>query len=755
MAGDEPYTWRVRIMDRARDVKGAGILLGRGQVLTCAHVVTAALGGEAGDEVPEGAVLVDFPGCQLAGQPLRARVDQFGWLPSTSEGRRDIAVLNIEGHPPAEAKPPAFRRCGSEDGLPIRVFGHPDAEPGGVWSNALMGGPTENNELIQLDGHTGIPIGPGFTGAGVIDRRTDAVIGYVVRVVKPESAIRVAWMMPLEKLLEYLPDYRFLLPPGPERSSVASTAPPVTSIPDTPVVSHSIQLTDSAPVTRIPAIANLSPGQQAIITTLSTLAGAESLGWIDNLVARLKNRMGPYFAVPPLGSVPSDISNLVLACLSQPGAMYELLDELYSSCSEPPPPPLRELNQLVSQNVPDPLLLSRERKALYELIADVSFAQAAEAYSEAVGPVGNPIPADVHNVISIAAELEQITGPPEGLPPLIAFAQSLARIASPANAGRISHWIDAYLRRVGLSSDLRLPFAIGYAPRGPSPSEPAYLVVRLDADRLEWTPPQMDQARYSVTAWLQRGTRLGSTLRRAALPRRLSQVSSLVEGLLARAEQELTSSATILTVEFILPRDLLWYAAVDQWPVGHDNQIKRLGELYPVVVRSLERMYDSEIRPRWERKWAWTADNCERPDPWAYQWLAEEGQLAPEEMFRRLSSDYSVCLALGYPPSRPHGLSRDEISVGLQAGLPIMVWCREGQSTTAFSDLRDLLGRHGLLKLPMLVAEQRAESGRRRELQLTTGSEQAGNDDLASRLTLLFDPADRIPEPDVRIGRHQ
>jgi hypothetical protein len=216
-----------------------------------------------------------------------------------------------------------------------------------------------------------------------------------------------------------------------------------------------------------------------------------------------------------------------------------------------------------------------------------------------------------------------------------------------------------------------------------------------------------------------------------------------MDDLLTEAKQELVASATVLTVEFILPRDLLWYAAVDQWPAGRENPGSKLGEVYPVVVRSLERMNDSEIRPRWERKWTWAAANCRHPDPWAHLWLPEEGQLAPEAMFRRLSGDWPACLALGYPPSRPHGLSRDEISVGLQAGLPIMVWCREGQQSAISAELRELVSRCGLLDLPRLVAERRAEVGRRRG----SGGDQAGDDDVVRHLTLLFDPADRIPEP--------
>jgi hypothetical protein len=222
-----------------------------------------------------------------------------------------------------------------------------------------------------------------------------------------------------------------------------------------------------------------------------------------------------------------------------------------------------------------------------------------------------------------------------------------------------------------------------------------------------------------------------------------------MDELLMEAEEKLAASATVLTIEFILPRDLLWYADVDQWPAGHDSPGKKLGEVYPVVVRSLERMTDSGIRPRWERNWAWAKANCGRPNPWAYRWLPEEGQLEPEAMFQRLAGDGSVCLALGYPPSRPHGLSRDEISAGLLAGLPIMIWCRDGQQDAISAGLMPLVSRYALLSLPQVVAERRAEAGRRRESQQSAVTDRAGDDDLAGHLTLLFDPADRFPEAEM------
>src|SRR5207249_237565 len=118
--------------------------------------------------------------------------------------------------------------------------------------------------------------------------------------------------------------------------------------------------------------------------------------------------------------------------------------------------------------------------------------------------------------------------------------------------------------------------------------------------------------------------------------------------------------------------------------------------------------HDREIRPRWERKWAWAQANCGRPNPLAYLILTNEGQMAPEQSFRTLTEREWVCLALGYPPGRPHGLSRDEISVGLQAGFPLMLWCRKGERRVISEYVTPLITLEPLLELPTLVAQRRA-----------------------------------------------
>jgi cellulose synthase operon protein C len=77
------------------------VLVDRKHIVTCAHVVKAAL-GEPG--IPVGSVVcLDFP---FIGEGCRARVLEEGWRDITGDQSGDIAVLELETPLPARAAPP-------------------------------------------------------------------------------------------------------------------------------------------------------------------------------------------------------------------------------------------------------------------------------------------------------------------------------------------------------------------------------------------------------------------------------------------------------------------------------------------------------------------------------------------------------------------------------------------------------------------------------------------------------------------------
>ncbi|HWH01315.1 MAG TPA: serine protease [Pilimelia sp.] len=190
----------MRVRDRAGALLGAGIVLGDRHVLTCAHVV-AGSGGGAG---PGAEVLVDLvgrPGTPSA--PAAVLADH--WVPPTDDGRGDVALLRL-ARPLAEPCGAVLRPLSLSWQRPVYTFGFPDRLDDGVYVRALLGGQAgPGREWIQMDAvEPRVPIRQGFSGSGVVDEQTGAVVGMVVSAYTDPSA-GLSWMIPVETIVGYLP----------------------------------------------------------------------------------------------------------------------------------------------------------------------------------------------------------------------------------------------------------------------------------------------------------------------------------------------------------------------------------------------------------------------------------------------------------------------------------------------------------------------------------------------------------------------
>ncbi|MFF4396677.1 trypsin-like peptidase domain-containing protein [Streptomyces sp. NPDC001480] len=218
--------WRVRVRGPGGEgLCGAGVFIGGGRILTCAHVVTEALGLPDEQASPAGrTVLVDFAPSGNA-RPRSARTVEGGWFPARPASG-DIAVLELgPDGPPAEARPAALFAGDGSRPTEVSVYGHPSPGLGdGVWVQVTAtgsGGP--NPAWRQLDGRAhGVPIKRGFSGAGVWDRDLGGVIGLVVAAYG-SSVERVAWMFPLAAVArEWTPLAALLTTTGPASAELTA-----------------------------------------------------------------------------------------------------------------------------------------------------------------------------------------------------------------------------------------------------------------------------------------------------------------------------------------------------------------------------------------------------------------------------------------------------------------------------------------------------------------------------------------------------
>ncbi|MEO3785986.1 hypothetical protein ABGB12_21875 [Actinocorallia sp. B10E7] len=428
-----------------------------------------------------------------------------------------------------------------------------------------------------------------------------------------------------------------------------------------------------------------------------------------------------------------DIREIVIACLSHPGALQILVGVVERF--HPGSNSVRAVRDLVMELLPEPLLLPGERRDLYQL-TDALENGAADPdvlsmtpllYREAVGPTGPLLERPVEGLKDVLAELEDLPFSGDEAPPLLKFVEPLASRAREPVAGELRVWIERFAGRLGLPSSGR---ALPVLPR-PGHAEAAdraYLVI-------ECRPDSADPDGFLASAWLQYRDEPGIPLLREELPRSLDELPELVETLLVRKTQVVNRYVPELTVEFVLPRQLI-SIPVDQYRYTSGKLRRRLGIDYPIVVRSLERMRDHQLRHSWQGKWSWLTGNSGSGDT---TWVRVPGECDDEWLYAVLCERSNVCLALAFPP-REDAEAADELEIGFQAGIPIALWSRRETDPDRFvADLGGFLSSD-LMSLPQQIRELRLKA-------VQAGSPQhPGN-----HLTLLFEDADRLPEPYLRL----
>lgn len=195
----------VRIFDAAGLVVGAGFLVSSVHVLTCAHVVTRALGLPDGtSEAPEAELTLDFPLVPSEGA-VTART--MLWRPVGSEpispgiAAEDVAVLELTVSPPTRSR--ACRLMTSADlwGHGFRTFGFPAERRDGVWATGLLRG-RQGTGWVQIEDvkEAGYRVQPGFSGAPVWDEALAGIVGMAVAV-DGQPDVRAAFIIPVEALV--------------------------------------------------------------------------------------------------------------------------------------------------------------------------------------------------------------------------------------------------------------------------------------------------------------------------------------------------------------------------------------------------------------------------------------------------------------------------------------------------------------------------------------------------------------------------
>ena len=183
-------------------VVGAGFLVGDRHLLTCAHVVTEALGiSRNTQEPPTGTIELDFP-LIAPGQKVKAKV--VFWQPvNPPQVGEDIAGLHLEDAPPTGVS--AVQLVTSSDywGHSFRIFGFPQGHDVGVWATGELRD-AQATEWIQMEAIQvpGYQVEPGFSGAPVWDDSLQGVAGMAIAAERKREGVKAAFMIPTKVLVQ-------------------------------------------------------------------------------------------------------------------------------------------------------------------------------------------------------------------------------------------------------------------------------------------------------------------------------------------------------------------------------------------------------------------------------------------------------------------------------------------------------------------------------------------------------------------------
>src|SRR5215831_3402224 len=133
----DPRPWRARVLQAGQGVAGAGVLIDKRHVLTCAHVVNQALSrGEEEQDPPDGEIQLDF--VEAKADPLDARVVVGGWVPIDPSGGGDVAVLELDVEAPPGARPARLRQPPRLWGHRFDTYGYPRGYDSGVSASGKL-----------------------------------------------------------------------------------------------------------------------------------------------------------------------------------------------------------------------------------------------------------------------------------------------------------------------------------------------------------------------------------------------------------------------------------------------------------------------------------------------------------------------------------------------------------------------------------------------------------------------------------------
>lgn len=428
---------------------------------------------------------------------------------------------------------------------------------------------------------------------------------------------------------------------------------------------------------------------------------------------------------------------LVDACRRRPDGLVKLLATL--SQIEPGTMALASVRQIILDMTTLETWSDEERSQLFSLFSGVNVAGTADIYHHVAGP-GCPAVSPGVTITQAFLILETLNCGPDGLPKSLMFIEHLATRTRPDLAAKMRLWVEEKTDRMNLTAELRTfraQMELHRSALQPKRRTEAYLVFLLQPEG-----PTGD--RFRLSHWRQLDVSEGWFPEPGDdFVGSYHEIRHRVAVLAEKVESDWAHHGPEIHIDFVLSRELL-HLDVDQWPWEADTRTPLpLGCHFPVAVRSLERMKLRKWHRAWYARWSELVDQAGDGGPIAVEsgfWNCRGEPPSLRELTSRFESlPRLIAFVLGDPPRPLVGDSDDdEITVGLRAGFPIMIWHRDNcRSEEFFRTVNEILhakdASHLLerLRLVRLEAFGRGPSA----------------DHVGNRLVMVWDDPERLVVP--------
>ena len=217
------------------------------------------------------------------------------------------------------------------------------------------------------------------------------------------------------------------------------------------------------------------------------------------------------------------------------------------------------------------------------------------------------------------------------------------------------------------------------------------------------------------------------------------KLEQLIPEIITTVVDSIGKAANALMIEVMLPLELFDWK-VHQIKVQVRRHERPLCNLYPLIIRSYERLYDRDYvfaKGQWEDKWT-TCASCKITDTDKLYWVCCEDEYC-EIVVEELEDSALVFLALTQmPPTNEREQMLEIMSTIVEAGLPFAFWTI--QAPTDIEAWREQIGK---------VLQQFAPKDWPQQIKQCCREEtKAKSEQFWHHINVLWDNPERLP-PDV------